>query len=544
MPPKGLATLLYQPFLHTTPPKPSLFKLPPQVKRNIRFLSSSTRNLQSESRFKPSLVDTVGLHNRTRLNGVKGGMFRRDFSNLRSTIHPLSSSIGTTSPTTRYNLSQLRSRIRYLSTATITPGSTSSHPPSTTESTEDGGSLPRLTTPLVSKYLFVVAGMVFCIVIVGGMTRLTESGLSITEWNVISGMKLPLTFSEWEIEFEKYRKTPEWKINNQHITLVDFKRIYLWEWSHRMLGRLIGLTFLLPLPYFVYRKQLSKTALLPLLGIGTLIGGQGALGWYMVKSGLDQESVQDLGGVPRVSQYRLAAHLGMAFTVFALCLRMGLGVKRDWQLVKLGKSLSNTRGGVEESLKLLNGTVAGRTRIAVTLLSGLVFLTAFSGAFVAGLDAGLIYNEWPTMGDGFSPGIGELYKDFYSRKSDQSDKWWRNMFENPTTAQFDHRMLAYTTFLSIVTLFGVTRRPSIRSNLPPLTNRLIKASLHMSLLQVALGISTLLYLVPTHLAATHQAGSLVLLTLVLGVGASLRRPGKVAQEVMRLNKIKAKALKL
>lgn len=167
--------------------------------------------------------------------------------------------------------------------------------------------------------------------------------------------------------------------NNQHITLSDFKRIYLWEWSHRMLGRLIGLTFLLPLPYFVYRRQLSRTALLPLVGIATLIGGQGALGWYMVKSGLDQESVQDLGGVPRVSQYRLAAHLGMAFCVFALCLRMGLGVKRDWQIAQLGKSLSKLPGGVEHSLKTLNGPTAARLRIAVTALSGLVFLTAFSG---------------------------------------------------------------------------------------------------------------------------------------------------------------------
>jgi cytochrome c oxidase assembly protein subunit 15 len=377
------------------------------------------------------------------------------------------------------------------------------------------------------------------------MTRLTESGLSITEWNVISGMKLPLSSIEWEIEFEKYRKTPEWLINNQHITLGDFKRIYLWEWSHRMLGRLIGLTFLLPLPFFVWKKQLSKTALLPLLGIGTLIGGQGALGWYMVKSGLDSESVKDLGGVPRVSQYRLAAHLGMAFCVFALCLRMGFGVKRDWQLAKLGKSLSRVGGGVEQSLKMLESKTAGRLRIAVTLLSGLVFLTAFSGAFVAGLDAGLIYNEWPTMGgSSLSPGLGELYKDYYSRLEDKSDKWWRNMFENPTTAQFDHRMLAYTTFLSIVTLFGLTRRRSIQKDLPPLTNRLIKASLHMSLLQVALGVSTLLYLVPTHLAATHQAGSLVLLTLVLGVGASLRRPGKVARQVLKIKALKEKAAKL
>ncbi|GAA5824279.1 hypothetical protein JCM5353_007005, partial [Sporobolomyces roseus] len=449
----------------------------------------------------------------------------------------------TSSPLSPLHL--LRNRIRLLSTSTasITPDSTASHPSTTSQSSTVE---PRLTTPLVSKYLFLVAGMVFCIVIVGGMTRLTESGLSITEWNVLSGTVLPFSAQEWEAEFQKYRQTPEWKINNQHITLTDFKRIYLWEWSHRMLGRLIGLTFLLPLPYFILRRQLSRTTLLPLIGIATLIGGQGALGWYMVKSGLDSKSVEELGGVPRVSQYRLASHLGMAFCVFALCLRMGLGVKRDWQIVKMGKGLSGI-GSVGESLRVLEGRTAGRVRAVVTGMSGLVFLTAFSGAFVAGLDAGLIYNEWPTMGqDSFlnlSPGLSELKKDFYCRKSDKSDSW-RNFFENPTTAQFDHRMLAYTTFLSIVTLFAVTRRQSIKSQLPPLTNRLIKASLHMSILQVALGISTLLYLVPTHLAATHQAGSLVLLTLMLGVGASLRRPGKVAREVMKLRGIREKAAKL
>ncbi|GAA5939305.1 Cox15p [Sporobolomyces koalae] len=431
-------------------------------------------------------------------------------------------------------------RIRSLTTATLdTPHATDARAATGAPPTAE----PRMTTPLVSKYLFVVAGMVFCIVIVGGMTRLTESGLSITEWNVVKGTLLPLSHDEWMSEFEKYKATPEWKINNQHITMTDFKKIYMWEWSHRMLGRLIGLTFLLPLPYFIYRRQLARTALAPLLGIATLIGGQGALGWYMVKSGLDSKSVEELGGVPRVSQYRLASHLGMAFCVFALCLRMGLGVKRDWQLVRLGKGLSGIQTPAE-SLRVLNGPVANRFRIGVTALSGLVFLTAFSGAFVAGLDAGLIYNEWPTMGDGLSPGMGELYKDYYARKADKSDKWWRNMFENPTTAQFDHRMLAYTTFTSVVTLFALSRRPSLRAHLPPLTQRLIKASLHMSVLQVVLGISTLLYLVPTHLAATHQAGSLVLLTLMLGVGASLRRPGKVAQEVMRIRAIQQKAARL
>ncbi|GAA5874329.1 hypothetical protein JCM16303_005812 [Sporobolomyces ruberrimus] len=549
MPPRGVVTLL-RPLLN---PPPTVLARPSFGNSRIAttFSPSSKRSLTTTNeRFKALLVERmrerVGHRGSTR--GVDS---KRSFADLRSNRQSLlslsrshASSRRPTSP-----ISLLQSRIRSLSTATLTPDPTASHPtPLTSSSSHASESVreeePRLTTPLVSKYLFLVAGMVFCIVIVGGMTRLTESGLSITEWNVISGTQLPMNAESWEQEFEKYRQTPEWKINNQHITLSDFKRIYMWEWSHRMLGRLIGLTFLLPLPYFIYRKQLSRTALLPLLGIGSLIGGQGALGWYMVKSGLDQESVESLGGVPRVSQYRLAAHLGMAFCVFSLCLRMGLGVKRDWQIAQLGKGLSRMNGGVGESLRVLDGKFVARMRVIVTALSGLVFLTAFSGAFVAGLDAGLIYNEWPTMGDGLSPGMGELYKDFYSRKEDKSDKWWRNMFENPTTAQFDHRMLAYTTFASIVTLFGVTRRQSIKSRLPPLTNRLIKASLHMSLLQVALGISTLLYLVPTHLAATHQAGSLVLLTLVLGVGATLRRPGKVAREVLKIRRIKDKAAKL
>ncbi|GAA6038158.1 hypothetical protein JCM8097_005769 [Rhodosporidiobolus ruineniae] len=401
---------------------------------------------------------------------------------------------------------------------------------------------PVLTTPGVARYLFLIAGLVFAIVVVGGMTRLTESGLSITEWNVIKGVKLPLSRAEWEEEFEKYKLTPEWKINNQHMTVDDFKKIYMWEWSHRILGRIIGLTFLAPIPYFIAKRKLARGAAVALFGIATLIGGQGALGWYMVKSGLDEESVNDLGGVPRVSQYRLAAHLGMAFLVYAACLRMGWGVGRDWKLVKKAQGLSGWKT-VEQTLAGLNNPVVGRARVVTTALSGLVFLTALSGAFVAGLDAGLIYNEWPTMGGGFSPGMSELNKDYYCRKADKSDRW-RNLTENPTTVQFDHRMLAYTTFISVVSLFFWARRPSVKPHLPPTTYRLIKGSMHMAVLQAALGITTLLYLVPTHLAATHQAGSLVLLSLVLAAGASLRRPGKVAQEVLRLQAMRQKAAQI
>ncbi|SCV72203.1 BQ2448_4897 [Microbotryum intermedium] len=392
-----------------------------------------------------------------------------------------------------------------------------------------------LTTPVVSKYLFVIAAMVFCIVVVGGMTRLTESGLSITEWNVVSGVLPPLGAADWESEFAKYRATPEFRLQNAHITIDEFKSIYYWEWAHRILGRVIGLTFLLPIPYFYMRRKVSPRIALSLLGIGTLIGAQGVLGWYMVKSGLDEKSVKDLGGVARVSQYRLAAHLGMAFAVYASCVRLAWGIGRDWKLASLGKGLGGW-ATPEETIHGLQSKTVGRVRAVVTVVSALVFLTALSGAFVAGLDAGLVYNEFPLMGGRLVPATKELIDDHYARKSDKSDMW-RNLFENPTTVQFDHRLLATTTFAAIVSLFLYARRPSIRAHLPPTTLRLIKGTMHMSILQVTLGISTLIYLVPIHLAATHQAGSLVLLTLALASGASLRRPSKVARELMRVKKM-------
>lgn len=326
--------------------------------------------------------------------------------------------------------------------------------------------------------------------------------------------------------------------SNSHITLQEFKSIYFWEWGHRILGRVIGLTWFLPLPYFLLRRKLSPRSALSVLGIGTLIGGQGALGWYMVKSGLDEKSVQDLGGVPRVSQYRLAAHLGMAFAVYSACVRLAWGVGRDWKIVNgangVGAGLGGWKG-VEQTLVGLSNPVASRVRVLVTAMTGLIFLTAISGAFVAGLDAGLVYNEFPLMGGRLVPPSSELIAPNYSRKPDGSD-WWRNMFENPVTVQFDHRVLAITTFTSIVSLFLYVRRPSVKPHLPPTAYRLIKGTMHMSVLQVALGISTLVYMVPIHLAATHQAGSLVLLTLALASGASLRRPGKVASELLKLKK--------
>lgn len=215
--------------------------------------------------------------------------------------------------------------------------------------------------------------------IVGGLTRLTESGLSITEWNLVTGTLPPLSQEAWQSEYDKYMVTPEGTLMNKDMTLDEFKRIYGWEWGHRFLGRIIGLAFLAPIPYFLIKRKASKKTAAMLFGIATLIGGQGALGWYMVKSGITSEAIQARDGVPRVSQYRLAAHLGMAFLVYALSLRHALAVRRDWNLAKLGKGIAGMQGSVQESLRYLNTRQAKRLRYMVNSLTGMVFLTAISG---------------------------------------------------------------------------------------------------------------------------------------------------------------------
>lgn len=239
--------------------------------------------------------------------------------------------------------------------------------------------LPILTSPAVSTHLFIISGLVFAIVIVGGLTRLTESGLSITEWNLVTGTLPPLTQEAWQSEYDKYMVTPEGTLMNKDMSVNEFKRIYGWEWGHRFLGRIIGLAFLAPIPYFLIKRKASKKTAAILFGIATLIGGQGALGWYMVKSGITTEAIQARDGVPRVSQYRLAAHLGMAFLVYALSLRHALAIRRDWGLARLGKDLSGLPGRAQESVRLLNTRQAKRLRYMTNILTGLVFFTAISG---------------------------------------------------------------------------------------------------------------------------------------------------------------------
>jgi cytochrome c oxidase assembly protein subunit 15 len=256
---------------------------------------------------------------------------------------------------------------------------------------------------------------------------------------------------------------------------------------------------------------------------------QGVLGWYMVKSGLDEQIITDKA-VPRVSQYRLAAHLSAALALYVGMLYTAIGLRRD---VKMTAAIRN--GG---SISTLNSVLANPTikkyRGLVHLAAAMVFFTAVSGAFVAGLDAGLVYNEFPTMGGRLVPPTDELLDTRYAKRSDKGDNWWRNMLENPVTAQFDHRLFATTTFAVLLSLPLIARSKSLRlASLPQNVRRWANLTAAAAIGQVTLGITTLLYLVPVPLAATHQAGSVVLLTCLMGLMGSLRKPGKLVQALQR-----------
>jgi cytochrome c oxidase assembly protein subunit 15 len=295
------------------------------------------------------------------------------------------------------------------------------------------------------------------------------------------------------------------------MTLEEFKKIYYMEWGHRLWGRFVGVSFVLPAIYFVSRRKVSANMSLRLLGISGLIAFQGALGWYMVKSGLKDDLFAP-GSHPRVSQYRLTAHLGAAFVCYTAMLWNGLSILRTNTL------LSHPSRGIGQ-LNDISSKILSPFRKSVAGLAALVFVTAMSGGLVAGLDAGMIYNEFPRMGTGFHPPKSELFDPFYSHREDQTDLWWRNMLENPSTVQLNHRVLATTTFTAVLGLWAYSRfNPSVRAKLPLSARKGMLGVVHLVLLQVALGISTLIYLVPTPLAAAHQAGSLALLTGVMVLG--------------------------
>jgi cytochrome c oxidase assembly protein subunit 15 len=344
----------------------------------------------------------------------------------------------------------------------------------------------------IGWWLLGCSGMVAGAVVLGGVTRLTESGLSMVDWRLIKDMVPPKNEQEWIEEFEKYKQYPEWKYYNKdrEMTLNDFKFIFYMEWGHRMWGRCVGLTFFLPAAYF-WKKGYFNSGLKKRMGVyGALLGFQGFLGWYMVKSGLE-EPVKDTH-IPRVSQYRLAAHLGSAFLLYSGFLWTGLT-----HLLPDQKFVSSIDAKQLRSIKMRSHG-----------LMALVFTTAIAGAFVAGLDAGLVYNSFPKMGDRWIP------TDLFA-----IEPKWRNFFENPTMTQFQHRILGLTT-LSAIVLYAASLRGV---PLPPRARLALKTLVTMSFVQVGLGISTLLLYVPTNLAALHQSGSLALLSFAIWLANELKR---------------------
>ena len=337
-------------------------------------------------------------------------------------------------------------------------------------------SRPPSSRRAIAAWLLACCALVYAMVVVGGVTRLTHSGLSITEWQPIVGTLPPLDEAQWEAAFAKYRATPEFRLANADMTLAGFKGIFWWEYFHRLLGRLVGAVFLLPFLYFLARRRIEPGLAGKLAGIFVLGALQGAMGWYMVKSGLVDE--------PRVASLRLAAHLGLAFLLYALMFYTALTL-----------------------LSPLRVASSDEARRRAGFLVGLVFVMVLSGALVAAIRAGFAYNTWPLMdGHAIPPEILLL------------DPWWDNFQHNMATVQFVHRILAIVVFLTVAIVWMRVRHE------PP--NRRARAWSHALLLaalaQVGLGIATLLLRVPLPLAALHQAGAVLVFTCALGVRHSLR----------------------
>jgi heme a synthase len=322
---------------------------------------------------------------------------------------------------------------------------------------------------VVRTWLLAVAALIFIMVLVGGATRLTESGLSIVEWKPVSGALPPLSEGQWQQEFEKYQATPQYQRVNRGMRLGEFKTIFWWEWAHRLLGRFIGVAFLLPFLAFLWRGWIERdfrARLWVIFGLGAL---QGAVGWWMVASGLADRV--------EVSQYRLATHLVLACLIFVATL---------W-----------TAQGLSERRMV---SVAGRLRATAVGLVALVMVQLYLGALVAGLRAGLIYNTWPLIDGAIIPKASQLFFDA---------PLWRNFFENTLLVQFDHRILAYgiwaVALLHVIDVARTGRSAFLGA----------AALLGAVTLQAILGILTLVYQVPLLLALAHQGMALMVLTIAV-----------------------------
>jgi cytochrome c oxidase assembly protein subunit 15 len=354
--------------------------------------------------------------------------------------------------------------------------------------------IARQPTPnnrAIGWWLIAVAALIAAMVLVGGATRLTESGLSIVEWKPVSGALPPLNQEQWTQAFEAYKTIPQYHELNAGMTLAEFKTIFWWEFSHRLLGRVIGVVFLLPFLWFLWRGAVGadlRRRLWLIFGLGAL---QGAVGWWMVASGLSQRV--------EVSQYRLATHLVLALLIFA-------GVV--WTLRRL--------------VDRPPAVTSSRLKITSVALLVLTFVQIYLGALVAGLRAGRIYNTWPDIDGAFIPSAARLFFEA---------PWWRNLFDNTLTVQFEHRMVAY--FLFALAVLHVVDAIKSRAGSAAIRGAMWLAA--VITLQATLGILTLLNQAPIDLALAHQAVAIAVLTLAIFQAERLgtRRPLMGRQELVR-----------
>ncbi|MEO9862386.1 MAG: heme A synthase [Yoonia sp.] len=327
----------------------------------------------------------------------------------------------------------------------------------------------------IRAWLYVLFALVAVMIAVGGLTRLTDSGLSITEWNPVSGALPPMNAADWQVEFDKYRQIPEYQEQNKGMTLTEFQFIYWWEWGHRQLGRFIGVVWALGFLGFAITRNIPTGWTGKLLFIGALGGLQGAIGWWMVSSGLE-------AGMLDVASYRLATHLGLAFVIFGFI---------AWYILRL----SRREADLLQARRLGNPTLAKWASVLV----GLTFIQILLGALVAGIDAGRAFPQWPLMAGGFLPPDPFVLEPV-----------WRNFFEDAGLVQFMHRMAGYVLFV-----FGIVVWLRARKSANAQTRFGFNLVLAMMVVQMLLGIVTVLYSAPWQIAIVHQFGAVVLWVLVL-----------------------------
>ncbi|WP_424931800.1 heme A synthase [Amaricoccus macauensis] len=350
---------------------------------------------------------------------------------------------------------------------------------------------PQYARRGIAIWLAILFALVTAMIVVGGMTRLTDSGLSITEWKPVTGAVPPMDAASWDAEFERYKQIPQYELLNPEMTLAEFKVIYWWEWGHRQLGRIIGLVWAVGFVGFLVLRRIPPGWTPRLLGLGVLGGLQGAIGWWMVSSGLSGQMIA-------VASYRLAVHLGLAFAILGLI---------AWYFLRLVRSEADLLQSHRQRNPLLM-----RWGLLLTIVA---FLQILLGALVAGIDAGRGYIDWPLMG-------GEVFP---------SDAFnivpaWRNFLENPALVQFNHRLLGYV----LATLGALAWWRSRKSSMLHIRRAFDAMGIALAV-QVVLGVVTVLHASPWQIAIVHQLGAIVLFVLILRAKFTAQFP--LAQKIAR-----------